>query len=68
MFLNLESNLLYHYIMIGFVYLIVFSIMYLMDGNSLSMISLTITTVLNIISVISYSIKSIHVEHIFETE
>lgn len=54
--------------MIGFVYLIVFSIMYLMDGNSLSMISLTITTVLNIISVISYSIKSIHVEHIFETE
>ena len=54
--------------MIGFVYLIVFSIMYLMDGNSLSMISLTITTVLNIISVISYSIKSIHVERIFETE
>jgi len=65
MFLNLDSNLLYHYIMICFVYLIVFSIMYLMDGNSLSMISLTITTVLNIIS---YSIKYIQVEYIFETE
>jgi len=69
MFLNLNENIFYQSILVGFVYLIIWYLLHLIgDDVPLSTISLTITCVLNIIS---YSIKIFegqHIEYIDITE